>query len=120
MNQALHLPLFGIDHPGRCFLALALHARYGGGAEEGAAALPRGLLEAERREGAVALGLALRRAYGITGAAPELLRHTSLEVAEGQITLALEPQWRILAGEAVRRRLDALGRALKRETAIAS
>jgi exopolyphosphatase/guanosine-5'-triphosphate,3'-diphosphate pyrophosphatase len=120
MNQALHLPLFGIDHPGRCFLGLALHARYGGGAEEGAAALPRGLLEAERREGAVALGLALRLAYGITGAAPELLRHASLSLEEGRITLALEPQWRILAGEAVRRRLDALGRALKRETAIAS
>jgi exopolyphosphatase / guanosine-5'-triphosphate,3'-diphosphate pyrophosphatase len=120
MNQALHLPWFGIDHPGRCFLALALHARYGGSAEEGGASLPRGLLEAERQEQAVALGLALRLAYAITGAAPELLRHARLNVEEGRLTLALEPQWRILAGEAVRRRLDALGRALKRETAIAS
>jgi exopolyphosphatase/guanosine-5'-triphosphate,3'-diphosphate pyrophosphatase len=120
MNQALHLPLFGIDHPGRCFLALALHARYGGGAEEGAAALPRGLLDADRREQALALGLALRLGYGITGAAPELLRHARLQLEEGRLILALEPQWRILAGEAVRRRLDALGKALKRETAIAS
>jgi exopolyphosphatase/guanosine-5'-triphosphate,3'-diphosphate pyrophosphatase len=120
MNQALHLPLFGIDHPGRCFLALALHARYGGSAEEGAASLPRGLLEAEPREQAVGLGLALRLGYAIAGAAPELLRHASLRIEEERITLALEPQWRILAGEAVRRRLDTLGRALKRETAIAS
>ncbi|HEX6101768.1 MAG TPA: Ppx/GppA family phosphatase [Alphaproteobacteria bacterium] len=120
MNQALHLPLFGIDHSGRCFLALALHARYGGGAEAGAAALPRGLLDADRREQAVALGLAVRLAYAITGAAPELLRHARLELGEGRITLCIEPQWRILAGEAVRRRFDALGKALKRETAIAS
>ncbi|HVG81979.1 MAG TPA: Ppx/GppA family phosphatase [Methylomirabilota bacterium] len=120
MNQALHLPLFGVDHAGRCFLALALYVRYGGSAEQGAAALPRGLIEPDRRDDAITLGLALRLAYGITGAAPELLRHARLQLEDGRLTLALEPQWRILAGEAVRRRLDALGRVLKRETAIAS
>jgi exopolyphosphatase/guanosine-5'-triphosphate,3'-diphosphate pyrophosphatase len=120
MNQALHLPLFGIDHAGRCFLALALHARYGGGAEQGAAALPRGLLEPERRDRALALGLALRLGYGISGAAPELLRHAELRLEEGRLTLALEPQWRILAGEAVRRRLETLGKTLKREATIAA
>jgi hypothetical protein len=34
--------------------------------------------------------------------------------------LKIEPKWRILAGDAVQRRLDALGKALERETAIAS
>jgi exopolyphosphatase / guanosine-5'-triphosphate,3'-diphosphate pyrophosphatase len=117
-NHALHLPLFGIDHPGRCFMALALHARYGGKAEEGVANLPRGLLGGDAQERAVALGLALRLAYGMSAAAPELLRHSRLEVKDGRLTLAIETQWRILAGEAVRRRLETLGKTVKRETAI--
>lgn len=120
LSQALHLPLFGIDHPGRCFLALALHARYGGAAEEGVAGLPRGLLDVEPRERAVVLGLALRLGYALTGASPQLLRHSRLEVTDGRIALAIEPKWRILAGDAVRRRLDALGKSLKREAAIAA
>ncbi|HXV23571.1 MAG TPA: Ppx/GppA family phosphatase [Alphaproteobacteria bacterium] len=118
LNQALHLPFVGIDHGGRCFLALSLHARYGGSPEEGTTSLPRGLLDAELRERAVSLGLALRLAYALTGAAPELLRHSRLELQEGRIVLAMEPRWRILAGDAVRRRLEALGRALKREPVI--
>ncbi len=118
LNQALHLPFVGIDHGGRCFLARALHARYGGVPEEGMASLPRGLIDAELRERAMLLGLALRLAYALTGAAPELLQHSRLELEEGKIALILEPQWSILAGDAVRRRLEALGRALKRETVI--
>jgi hypothetical protein len=39
-------------------------------------------------------------------------------VKDGRLTLAIEPQWRILAGEAVRRRLETLGKTVKRETAI--
>ncbi|HSD34534.1 MAG TPA: Ppx/GppA family phosphatase [Alphaproteobacteria bacterium] len=117
-EQPLYLPLFGIDHPGRCYLALALFARYGGDGEEGAERLPRGLLDAEAAERAVALGLAMRLAYALTGAAPELLTHSRLDLQEDRVALVLEPDWRMLAGDAVARRLDALGKALKRETKI--
>ena len=120
LNQALHLPLFGVDHAGRCFLALALYARYGGEAEAGAARLPHGLIDSEPRDRAVILGLALRLAYALTGAAPELLRHSRLELDEERIALRIEPDWRILAGDAVQRRLDVLGRTLKRQTTIVS
>ncbi len=120
LNQALHLPLYGIDHAGRCFLALTLYVRYGGEAEEGVAKLPRGLIDTESRERAVVLGLALRLAYALTGTAPELLRHSRLELDQDRVTLKIAPDWRILAGDAVQRRLDALGKAVKRQTAIAS
>ena len=120
LNQALHLPFYGVDHRGRCFLALALHARYGGDAEEGIAKLPHGLIDPDSCDRAIVLGLALRLAYALTGGAPELLSHTRLELSKDRLTLKIEPKWRILAGDAVQRRLDALGKALERETAIAS
>ena len=119
-SQTLHLPLFGIDHPGRAFLALALHARYGGSGDEGAARLPRGLIESEAAERAQVLGLALRLAYALTGPAPELLQHCRLDVAKDAVTLRIDPAWRVLAGDSVRRRLDALGKAMNRETAVES
>ncbi|MCI0429461.1 MAG: Ppx/GppA family phosphatase [Rhodospirillales bacterium] len=119
LNHALHLPLLGIDHAGRCFLALTLYVRYGGETEDGAKGLPRGLIDIESRDRAVALGLALRLAYALTGAAPELLRHAGLKMGKDRITLKIEPEWGILFGDAVRRRLDALGRSRKLETEIA-
>ena len=120
LRQALHLPFYGVDHRGRCFLALALHARYGGEAEDGMAKLPHGLIDADSSDRAIVLGLALRLAYALTGGAAELLSHAHLELTKDLLTLKIEPKWRILAGDAVQRRIDALGKALKRETAIAS
>jgi exopolyphosphatase/guanosine-5'-triphosphate,3'-diphosphate pyrophosphatase len=120
LNQALHLPFYGVGHSGRCFLGLALHARYGGEAEEGIPKLPHGLIEPESCDRAIVLGLALRLGYALTGGAPELLSHTRLELSKDRLALKIEPKWRILAGDAVQRRLDALGKALKRDTTIPS
>jgi exopolyphosphatase / guanosine-5'-triphosphate,3'-diphosphate pyrophosphatase len=118
LAQALHLPLLGVDHGGRAFLALALHVRYGGDGEAGVARLPKGLLDGEGRERALVLGLALRLGYALAGAAPELLDHARLEPKNGRLLLEIAGDWRMLAGDAVRRRLDALAKAMKREPLI--
>ena len=65
--------------------------------------------------GALGFGLALRLGYTLTGGAPHLLERTRLSLEDRTITLTVpdEPAFR---GEAVQRRLDALGKALDRKT----
>ncbi len=62
VRHALYMPVAGIDHPGRAFVATALHARYGGrGTVELLA--PLELLDDEELLAARSVGLALRLGY---------------------------------------------------------
>jgi exopolyphosphatase/guanosine-5'-triphosphate,3'-diphosphate pyrophosphatase len=69
---------------------------------------------------ALTLGLALRLAYSLSGATPKLLVQSSLRLAAGRLTLLLPRNGSIMYGEAVGRRLDALGRALGRSVATST
>src|SRR5205085_1354947 len=96
----------------RVFIAAALHARYGGAADDPAKALTRTLLDDASADDARALGLALRLAYTLSGGAFELLDDVRLMREPTGIALELPPTGSLFTGEAVQRRLDALGRAL--------
>ena len=121
------LPFPQIGHGERVFVASALHARYGGGNDDPVKAPTRMLLDEDEAAEARALGLALRLAYTLSGGALQLLDQVRLERDESGIALELPPTGNLFAGEAVQRRLDALGRALalpartlrRRETAPA-
>ncbi|WP_374443555.1 Ppx/GppA family phosphatase [Stella sp.] len=116
---ALRLPHGGIDHRGRLLLATMLHARYGGDADAAVVAPYGRLASAGERLWAEAVGLALRVGYTVSGGSPEALQRTRLETgAGGGIRLVLAREDEVMAGEAVRRRLDALGRALGRPAAV--
>jgi exopolyphosphatase/guanosine-5'-triphosphate,3'-diphosphate pyrophosphatase len=56
--------------------------------------------------------LALRLAYTLSGGALELLDQVRLSHEANGIALELPPTGSLFTGEAVQRRLDALGRAL--------
>jgi exopolyphosphatase/guanosine-5'-triphosphate,3'-diphosphate pyrophosphatase len=111
-TRSLTMPLAQLDHRGRAFVASALHARYGGGADDPVKAMTLALLDPEGAAEARALGLALRLAYTLSGGALDLLDQVRLRRAEGSLVLDLPPAGNLFAGEAVQRRLDAVGRAL--------
>lgn len=110
--RSLTMPVAQLDHAERVFIAAALHARYGGAADDPAKALTRTLLDDAAAADARALGLALRLAYTLSGGALELLDQVRLAREPTGIALELPPTGSLFVGEAVQRRLDALGRAL--------
>ena len=111
-TRSLRMPVGAIEHADRAFIALALHARYGGAADDPvkAAALP--LLDEAAADEARCLGLALRLAYTLCGGALDLLDQVLLDRENDTLVLELPATGSLFIGEAVQRRLDALGRAL--------
>jgi len=112
--RVLRLPVAGLDHAERVFLAVALAIRYGGAPGDRADDPALGLLDADRLAQAVLLGQALRLANTLTGGASSLLERTELAVEDGEVVLSLPVDEVTLAGEAVQRRLDAVAKALDR------
>ena len=110
--RSLTMPVAQLDHEERVFIAAALHARYGGSADDQAKALTRTLLDDSAAAEARSLGLALRLAYTLSGGAFELLDQVQLSREPNGIALELPPTGSLFTGEAVQRRLEALGRAL--------
>ena len=115
--RVLRMPLTGIDHVGRAFLALSVFTRYDGAAE-GEVTRPAWLLlgEDELRE-AYLLGLGLRLAYTLSGGT-DLLRRVGLRADGAAVRLIVPSRHRALIGEAVERRLDSIARALDRKAVI--
>src|SRR5256885_1288654 len=110
--RSLRMPVGAIEHSERAFTALAMHARYGGPADDPvkAAALP--LLDDDAAAEARSLGLALRLAYTLCGGALDLLDQVLLDAKSNALVLELPASGGLFVGEAVQRRLDALGRAM--------
>ncbi|MEX2201428.1 MAG: exopolyphosphatase [Dongiaceae bacterium] len=111
--RILHLPAVGWNHRDRIFAATAIANRYGGEMAENSA-VDR-LLDGDGRRQAIALGLALRLAFSISGGgATGLLKNAALRLEPERLALVLPAGEVTLYGEAVKRRLEALGRALDR------
>jgi|HubBroStandDraft_1064217.scaffolds.fasta_scaffold00005_91 exopolyphosphatase/guanosine-5'-triphosphate,3'-diphosphate pyrophosphatase len=117
-TRCLRMPVPGLDHGGRVFIAVVLQARYGGESEAAVMAAPKRLLDEAEFTRARAIGLAFRLGYTLTGGVPELIGETSLALDAAVVTLTIPEHTAIYTGEAVQRRLDALGRALGRRTVV--
>jgi exopolyphosphatase/guanosine-5'-triphosphate,3'-diphosphate pyrophosphatase len=103
----------GTDHPGRAMLALAIWVRYGGLIEDGKGfQVFDTLIDDEQRQIAEITGLALRLGNRLSGGVPALLSGTRLELNADVLVLRLSPHRSPLQGEAVEKRLQALGQAL--------
>jgi exopolyphosphatase/guanosine-5'-triphosphate,3'-diphosphate pyrophosphatase len=111
-TRSLRMPIGAIEHIERVFIASALHARYGGAPDDPIKAATRPLLDDEEAAGARSLGLALRLAYTLCGGALDLLDEVRLTRADDALMLELPASGSLFQGEAVERRLGALGRAL--------
>ncbi len=116
--RVLRLPVAGLDHGERVTLALSLAARYGAAIDEPFSQALLSLVGDEDMELAARVGAAIRLAYSISGGTVALLDQARLTREQGQIHLHLPRESRDLFGEAVQRRLDAVGKAFRQETAI--
>ncbi len=117
LRRALYMPLTGVSHAERAFIALALHTRYGGRAGVDLA-VPLELLDEDALAAARTTGLAFRLGYTIAGGVPGLLGGVTLNLTDNAVVLSFTPGSAGRFGEAVQRRLDALGRAMNRGTEV--
>jgi exopolyphosphatase/guanosine-5'-triphosphate,3'-diphosphate pyrophosphatase len=111
-TRSLRMPIGAINHQERVFIASVLHARYGGPPDDPIKAPTRTLLDDREAAEARSLGLALRLAYTLCGGALELLDDVLLSRVSNALVLELPASGNLFQGEAVERRLAALGRAL--------
>ncbi|HVB18601.1 MAG TPA: Ppx/GppA family phosphatase [Stellaceae bacterium] len=111
-TRSLRMPVGQLGHAERVFIAAALHARYGGAADDPVKTATRPLLDDAAAGEARVLGLALRLAYTLCGGALELLDQVRLAREPSGVVLELPARGGLFTGEAVTRRLEALGRAL--------
>jgi exopolyphosphatase/guanosine-5'-triphosphate,3'-diphosphate pyrophosphatase len=111
-EQVLRAPVAGIVHAERAFLAVAVHARYGGQTVPEHALVNR-LLGSKGHERARVHGLGLRLASDLSARSEALLALTRLTVEDDDLVLrvALE-QADLLRGDKVRKRLGSLAQAL--------
>jgi exopolyphosphatase/guanosine-5'-triphosphate,3'-diphosphate pyrophosphatase len=113
-DQALaivsNVALYGIDHPGRGFLALVLHDRYGGLAQPPGTPGPERLCPPRLAERARLLAAAFRVAYVLAPGIAGILPRTRLFVDGDDLVLWLPPDMAPLAGERPLRRIRQLGK----------
>lgn len=114
----LRMPVAGIDHGERIFVATALHARYGGPADSEVKARTKRLITEEDHTAARSIGLALRLGYTLSGGAPAILQRTRLALRDQEIVLMVPDEEPLWSGETVQRRFEALGRAFNRRVVI--
>ncbi len=111
-TRSLTMPFAGSTHPDRVFVATALHARYGGPAEDQVKDPVRGLLDERSTQEARTLGLLLRLAYTLCAGSIELLSEVKLDRLGGRLVLEVPSDSSLFVGETVQRRLDAAARSV--------
>ncbi|MDE0539220.1 MAG: Ppx/GppA family phosphatase [Rhodospirillales bacterium] len=110
--RVLRLPIAGLTHGERGFLALAVFVRYDGSRRQYEVDQIRPLLTEDREHAAAVLGLALRLAHLISGGVPGLLEKTRLSLTESNLTLGLAPNRKLFHSEAVERLFRDLAKTL--------
>lgn len=117
-ERALGLPVAGLTHQARAFLALAVATRYGTNIQNNTYKPARRLLEDDFTSKAQVVGLALRLAYRISGSVVGLLPHSALKVKKKVLVLSFDKSQGRLAGEIVEKRFHVLADALGLEAKI--
>jgi len=111
-TRLLQFPFVALDHGERVFLAAAIHARYGGSANDPRLAPALALLDAAARRRALILGRALQLGYRFSGSVPELLREGRLRRADDALIFEVASTEMVPEADVVRSRLKNLGKAM--------
>lgn len=112
-KRTLRLPVAGMDHAQRVFLALAIYVRYGGDVGDIITKSVLSLIDEDALLGAIITGQALRLGHVLVGSAPGLLNLTYLNVTDGSVVLGSRHDQSLVEGEVVVRRLRNLAETLK-------
>lgn len=111
-ERTLRLPVAGLDHAQRVFLAISIYVRYGGEIGDKLTRPVQSLIDADALQGAVITGQALRLGHVLAGSAPGLLRSARLEKTDDRVVLVSEDDASLAQGEVVERRLKNLAATL--------
>jgi exopolyphosphatase/guanosine-5'-triphosphate,3'-diphosphate pyrophosphatase len=122
-ERILVMPFYGIDHPGRAFLAITQYVRYKGyvrrdGHHEEVIKPALKLLADRTIDQAAIIGLAQRMGYLLTGGALALLRQTELELTPKQLILKLNENSDALNADVIHEAMKALADKMGREAVI--
>jgi len=117
-TRVLRLPVAGITHAERVILALTIAVRYGAPRDVSYMETLSPLLTEDDAFFATRLGSAIRLAYSLSGGTSQMLKLTSLDKRDNRIELHLPRGSETLFGEAVSRRLEAVGRAFNLPVAV--
>ena len=118
LNIIAHAAFIGVDHPGRAFLALASAYRHLG-LDDDVSPQIRGLVSARLLDRARLLGAAMRVAYIISTAMPDILQRTPMLCSKTQVVLTLPRDLADLASDRLASRLKQMARLIGREPVIA-
>ena len=116
--RVLRMPVTGLDHPGRVFIATAIGVRYGDNGntdETDQVGRIYRLLSDEEFARAQLLGKALRFAFTLSAGSRRILRTTRLTLGRTNLSLKLPRGGAALLGEMVVRRLEGLAKHLGRK-----
>jgi len=111
-ERTLRLPVAGLDHAQRVFLALAIYVRYGGNVGDKITRPVTSLVDDDALQGAKITGAALRLGHVLAGSAPGLLRMARLEVKKDTVALISDHDPCLVRGEVVERRLKNLSQVM--------
>ncbi len=122
-ERILVMPFYGIDHPGRAFLAMTQYVRYKGyvrrdGHYDDIIKPALKLLADRTVDLAATIGLAQRMGYLLTGGALGLLKQTELELTNKQLILKLNESSDMLNADVIRDAMQALADKMGREAVI--
>ncbi len=110
--KVLRLPIMGLEHSDRVFLALALHTRYNGDDSAPITLSVRRLLNEAATKRALVLGAAMRLGYLLSAGSPGIVSHTKLKIQKGRLILHIPEGDPIYTREAMDKPLDKLAKLL--------
>ena len=120
-ERTMTIPVAGLNHRARAFLAHVIHARYGGLEDKKMTRFAEGIgLGEEDIARARSLGLALRLGYTLSAGREAALAETALVRGTDAITLILPEKSDYFRGDSIRRRLKYLADSLGLEMRIES
>ena len=111
-EQVLRAPIVGIDHWGRAFIGVAIHARYNGLANESDTVLALRLIDDTDAKRAKLIGVCLRLGLTLSGGAASVLSRTQLKIVDGVVTLSMYKEDEHLYTELIERRLASVAHCL--------
>jgi exopolyphosphatase/guanosine-5'-triphosphate,3'-diphosphate pyrophosphatase len=110
--RVLRLPIMGLEHSDRVFLALTLHARYNGEDNAPITLSVRRLLDEAATKRAIVLGAAMRLGYLLSAGSPGVVSHSKLKIKKGRVILEIPDGDPIYTREAIDKPLEKLTKLL--------
>ncbi len=111
-ERTLTLPVAGLNHAQRVFLALSIYIRYGGDISDEIVKPVLSEIDEDALLGAIVTGQAIRLGHVVAGSAPGLLDLTYLERTERSVVLGSKQVKSLVQGEVVERRIQNLAKSL--------